>query len=369
MTALSLPARLRRSLFQIHLWAGILLALYLTLIGVSGSLLVFENELTQWALPKPFAAPRLPLDELLRVGQRALPDARPTFLSLPQNNLPYARLWLRDGRGQTQSLFVDPGSGQVLTGHTVWIEWVHKLHVNLLLGPRGLVVNGLGAASLLLLTLTGILIGWPGIRRWKEALRLRYSQGRRRFFFDLHRAVGFWTLLFALWWGLSGLYFAFHPQLGRAIEALFPVRAMHPPSVPPDPVTAGAHVPIERLAESALRATPGGWLSGIALPDSERDPVVVYVDRRKPGDFSQRDIHSFGAHSGRLLATWHYGQNQTPGDWILWAMHPLHFGTLWGLGFKILWALAGLALPTLSLTGLWLYWNRKLRFLLRSPSL
>jgi uncharacterized iron-regulated membrane protein len=42
-------------------------------------------------------------------------------------------------------------------------------------------------------------------------------------------------------------------------------------------------------------------------------------------------------------------------------MHPLHFGTLWGLPFKILWFLLGLSLALLTVTGLLMYWNRYLR--------
>jgi uncharacterized iron-regulated membrane protein len=42
-------------------------------------------------------------------------------------------------------------------------------------------------------------------------------------------------------------------------------------------------------------------------------------------------------------------------------MHPLHFGTLWGLPFKILWFLLGLSLALLTATGLLMYWNRYLR--------
>ena len=46
-------------------------------------------------------------------------------------------------------------------------------------------------------------------------------------------------------------------------------------------------------------------------------------------------------------------------------MYPLHFGTLWGMGVKILWSLMGLGVAVLSVTGLLMYWNRKLRFLVR----
>ncbi|HTF66243.1 MAG TPA: PepSY-associated TM helix domain-containing protein [Edaphobacter sp.] len=47
--------------------------------------------------------------------------------------------------------------------------------------------------------------------------------------------------------------------------------------------------------------------------------------------------------------------------WIMWSMHPLHFGTLWGMPFKILWFLLGLSLAVLSVTGVLMYWNRYLR--------
>ncbi len=38
--------RLRWWIFQIHLWTGLILAIYFLLVGVSGSILVFREELT-----------------------------------------------------------------------------------------------------------------------------------------------------------------------------------------------------------------------------------------------------------------------------------------------------------------------------------
>ena len=43
---------LRRALFQIHLWMGVLLSLYIVMIAVTGSILVFRSELTRALLPK-----------------------------------------------------------------------------------------------------------------------------------------------------------------------------------------------------------------------------------------------------------------------------------------------------------------------------
>ena len=104
-----------------------------------------------------------------------------------------------------------------------------------------------------------------------------------------------------------------------------------------------------------------GYLDGIGLPEKSGGNVTLYVDRLSPGDFSHRDIDTFDGHTGKLLTVWHYGENQSLGDWILWLVYPLHFGTLWGLPIKILWAILGLSLSVLSVTGLLMYWNRYLR--------
>jgi len=47
MGFLNRPQRLwwRKAIFQIHLWGGVVLCLYMLVIGVTGSILVFESEL------------------------------------------------------------------------------------------------------------------------------------------------------------------------------------------------------------------------------------------------------------------------------------------------------------------------------------
>ena len=67
--------------------------------------------------------------------------------------------------------------------------------------------NGVGAAFLLLLNATGMVIWWPGIRNWKRALTVDFARNWRRINFDLHVSVGFWTILIASFWAVSGIYF------------------------------------------------------------------------------------------------------------------------------------------------------------------
>ena len=51
-------------------------------------------------------------------------------------------------------------------------------------------LNGVGAAFLLLLNATGMVIWWPGIRNWKRALKVDFERNWRRINFDLHRLGG-----------------------------------------------------------------------------------------------------------------------------------------------------------------------------------
>ena len=89
------------------------------------------------------------------------------------------------------------------------------------------------------------------------------------------------------------------------------------------------------------------------------------MDLGAPGDFLHRDIVRIDATSGRVMSVWHYAEKHSMGDWVMWLMHPLHFGTLWGMAVKILWAVLGVLLAVLAVSGLLMYWNRALRHMLR----
>lgn len=99
----------------------------------------------------------------------------------------------------------------------VSMEWLVKLHGNLLLGSAGRSINGIGSVCVTLLALTGAVIWWPGINDWRRALAVNWKAHFGRISWDLHSAIGFWCFLFVLMWGISGLYFAFP----RPFYALF----------------------------------------------------------------------------------------------------------------------------------------------------
>jgi uncharacterized iron-regulated membrane protein len=135
----------RKCLFYIDLWMGAGVGLYIVLMSITGSLIVYRNEL----------------------------ERVPSLVSS--------------------------------------VEWIVDLHENLLFGMKGRFVNGIGAICGISLCLTGAIIWWPGISNWRRALTVNWRSFFARFTWDLHSALGFWSFLFVLMWGISGFYFCF-PQ-------------------------------------------------------------------------------------------------------------------------------------------------------------
>jgi uncharacterized iron-regulated membrane protein len=108
------------------------------------------------------------------------------------------------------------------------VSWLLDLHDNLLGGENGRLVNGTGGLLLTVLTLTGIVIWWPGIKNWRRSLMLRRRVGWKRFNWDLHSAVGFWTVAIIFMFAVSGAYLVFQEWLAPVIDYIQPLDDKNP---------------------------------------------------------------------------------------------------------------------------------------------
>jgi uncharacterized iron-regulated membrane protein len=162
---------LRKALFQVHLWTGIGVGLYILVICLTGSVIVYRNELYRYFSPQQ--------------------------------------------------------GGPLPLGFRV-TAWLLDLHDNLLAGQTGRHVNGVGAGLLLLLCLTGALIWWPGVRTWRRSLKVERRAGWRRLAWTLHSAIGFWCFGFVVLWGITGAYLSLPTEFGVAFDYIQPFDEANP---------------------------------------------------------------------------------------------------------------------------------------------
>ena len=221
---------LRKAIFQVHLWTGIAVGLYIFVVSVTGSVLVFRVELSRAFTPPPttVTASGHPLSQaaLKEMAQRAYPGYRTTQIFMSNRNPDRAaEVWLeRNGRkkGQLFNPYTGEDLGPSITLGFRTVSWFLDLHDNLLAAETGRLVNGIGGLFLTVLCLTGAIIWWPGITNWQQGLLLRWRANWKRLTWDLHNVVGFWTLVLVFMWAFTGVYLVFQQEFAAVVDYLQP---------------------------------------------------------------------------------------------------------------------------------------------------
>lgn len=220
---------LRRLAFQVHLWIGIAAALYMLVICVSGSVLVYRNELYRAFSPVPVvvsgSGTPLAAAELTRAARQAYPDHEVTDIHTGKTANHAIEITLTRGDDSMRRL-LHPFTGADLgnpvpVGYRV-TTWLLDLHDNLLTGDTGRTVNGVGALAMTMLALTGAVIWWPGIGNWRRSVFPDRRSNWKRFNWSLHSALGFWGFAFVLLWGITGLYLSFPDLFATVLDRLEP---------------------------------------------------------------------------------------------------------------------------------------------------
>jgi len=221
---------LRKALFQIHLWLGIGIGIYVLLLSISGSLLVYRNELYNYFTATPViveaAGSRKSEDELRAIAAKTYPGfGISQYFESQKNPREAVEIWMEQtvGDGRVQRLF-NPYTGEDL-GNSIpagirLMSWMTELHVNLLSSDFGRRVNAVGGVLWTVLGLTGCIIWWPGIQNWRRSFLFSFRTGWKRFNWDLHSSMGIWSSLFILMWGITGIYAAL-PMPFRAVVDYF----------------------------------------------------------------------------------------------------------------------------------------------------
>lgn len=360
---------LRKAMFQVHLWVGVALGLYIGLIGITGSALVFRDEMEHGlhAGATNHDPKEANLVEIAAKLRAKYPDRTLSSIRNPNEEDTNVRAFMRKGE-ESIAVLVDPKTGAMREDDAAgagFLRWLQLLHFNLLMGRTGRILNGVGALFLLSLCVSGLVVWWPGIKNWKRGLKVDFSKSWKRFNWDSHSAVGFWSLAVLSMWAVTGAYFAWPTEFRAVVNWFSPVSLAQ---VPKPKGKAKDKVPVADVAKvmaDARQRTPGGYLLSMTFPADARSHIRVFLGRENTHNFEQADYHYFDPFTGQHAGVWRRGLNPSAGDTVMAWIGPLHFGTFGGHGMvgiavKLLWMLLGLAPPILMGTGFLMYWNRYL---------
>lgn len=378
---------------KIHLWLSLPLGIVLTVVCLSGAVLVFEGEITRALHPKLYrvaapadARPLRPSQLAGRIGGQMPDSLHLVSLQLSaRSDEPCMAAFRETGRRQ---LSVDPYTGNV----NGWAEspaffgTVRKLHRWLLDPPPskgeksvGKAIVGVSTLALVLILVSGLILWIPRSRKaLRNRLKVSYSDGRRRFWHDSHVSLGFYATLLLLVMALTGLTWSFG-WYRTAAYALFggPQQTVAAQEKPSREADSGNRHERERSGERTAGREQGKRPAetearpfDYAVWDEVLEQLTAHCTAYKTIVLTQTEAQvarqsamrridraTFDPRSGRLAEITRY--EETPRQQRLrgW-FYAFHTGTWGGIWTKILYFLAALIGASLPLTGYWLWWRR-----------
>jgi len=358
-----------------HRWFGLAAALWLLLMALTGSAIVFHDELDRGLNPDLY---RVPADGagaasvavVLDGAGRMVPGFSPRFIDLPNQTGDSVRvmgsLHRPDTDPESAEVFVDPRDGTVLGWRRVeaasldrrhLMNLLYGLHLDLMLGPAMAWFLGLVALFWILDHGVAAILAFPALAKWMASFTVTGRPPGLRWLFNLHRAAGLWLFPVTLVLAVTSLSLAWHEEVRHAARLLVPVsERLHYgfPDQPAEPPTVG----IDAALAIARAATGGAADSVLLLPGKGAYGIRSFDGRDMDGYGRLWTYVSMG--DGRILGQRH-DRGEGPGDAFFAWQYPLHSGKGLGLPGRLLVLAGGLSTAALCITGVWLWWKRRPR--------
>ncbi len=373
---------MRTIVFWTHLVTGVLVAIVVLLMSVTGVALTYQRQLTELAnrdyRSDAAAQGARPLDvaALLAAVRTHNPGFQPSSLTLRADSAEPAVL----GQGRRARLHVDRYSGEVLgdgAGRTSaflqtmmeWHRWLGRGGEGRQLGKA---ITGACNLAFLFLVLSGIFLWWP--RNWSpRSVRnvvwfRRGLQGKARDF-NWHNVIGLWLWIPLVVVVASGVVISYGwaGDLVYRVVGEEPSRrggrgpgAHGPGETGPGPREVSAEEvgrSIDELIAIAAADTPDWQTLTVDLPGPARGPVSVSIDRSPGGQPTKRLDLEIDRVTGDIVARRGHG-DLSPGQRLRGWLRFAHTGEVYGFVGQTIAGLASAGAAVLVWTGLALTWRR-----------
>lgn len=367
-----------RSLWlKIHLYLGLILGLFFAVLGLTGSVALYWEELDEWLNPElVIAHPGADYQSLdtIMAAVRAEHPNRLGAWSLEMPRTPHSTMtaWFDKPRETFFEYYaplmvsVNPYTAKVITsrfwGQTA-MTWVLDLHTQLHLDRLGWqIVGGLGFL-LMVSVMSGLYLWWPGRKNLRKAFRIRFTAGVMPLVMDSHRLLGFISAGALLVLAFTGFQLSFPEILESLTESTAMTHGNNGPSIRSSARPNNRPIGLEDAEFIARGAFPKSSLRRITTPVGETG--TYRVNLRQSSELNQKHplsmvwIDRWSGHMREVQdpAEFSWGENFAASMW------PVHTGEALGRGGKRLWFAAGLMPALFYLSGFayWLYRHGKIR--------
>lgn len=343
----------RAAWLQVHKWIGLLLAVLIIPISLTGAALVWHDWLDAKLEPQRYEAlgpASLAPSAYANAARQALSgEERLSELRFNDEGQPVVAIATKPapggGRPQRTSLWLDPRDASVIdraSGNSGVVQVMHVLHGSMMIpGGWGRPIVGWVGVFMLISCLSGLWLWWP----LSGNLRSGFQWKRRNTLnANLHYMTGFWILIPLAMLSFTGAWISF-PKVFGQFEARPAARPPAPGAARPLDITI---TPVDR-AVAAAQPQATGPLTAIAWPtDKKAEWKVSFAREGGPAAVPVSD-------EGAVAAPAPPPQPET----LARTMRRWHDGTGMGVTWQIVIFLGGIIPALLSITGLIIWWRAR----------
>ena len=383
--------KIRKLFNDIHLWLGLTSGIIVIAVCFSGTIYVFNTELTEWSAPhlyKVTTVPgqtRLAVDSFTRNVERVSGGKITSVLVPAGAGRTYQYNVKKEGDNSRGGIgyMVNPYTGEI-TGTTKektatkeFMGTMFSLHRWLLLDKiekpiiKGMTNRELGSSitgcATIIFTLgciTGLIIWFPQkLKTWRQGLRIKWRAGWKRVNHDLHNSLAFYSLLFLLLMGLTGPQWSFKWYRTGMQKTLGTYKGKD--AAKEKPVKSEFHANASAKATLSIsdyiKATENVFrFEGnytVTLPADSTATVVV--SRTRTGFFAPAapDRITLDQYSGKVLKKEIFADKPF-NERIAGSIKAIHVGNVYGTFTKIIYFLACLVATSLPVTGTMIWLNK-----------
>ncbi|WP_329904942.1 PepSY-associated TM helix domain-containing protein [Porphyromonas pogonae] len=361
------PKSLRKSLSVFHLVTGITVGFIISLIFLSGSIIVYKPYLEKVAIsdiakvsPPSSKDKILPLQTLLNETYKRYPEYKIQNLVLyGSDNEAYSFRATPPHSHERVQIYVDQYRGTVLgtdNYKSKFMQWVYDFHVHLFLGKTGRKVVALLAITVVLLAFTGLaLVPARQLKRlWIK------SKNRFVFAFNLHNAVGMISLPFILIIAFTGAYWGFPVTYRTMFEFIAPGKAIVSSPSLDSPCLTKDYCSLDTILNNAQKFYPHGKPTLIFFPKSNTSCFSVRM--KSNNDYARRGDNHIYLHpvTGHVISA-NLWDEKPLAEKLTRSMYFIHFGEFAGDASRILWIILGLSVPILYFTGFYMWYKKRIK--------
>lgn len=371
---------LKKVLFQVHWFFGITAGLVLALMGITGALYSFEEEILD-ALNSDvlFVQPQAHQLSLADMVSKVEAQGKDTvgMFRIDADGDRIAQVWFKPAPGQRRGEMhnFNPYTGE-FTEDAVgqdFFGFILNLHRFLAAGQYGKQVTAACTLILVFFCLSGLYLRWPRKPlNWRVWLTMDWAKKGRSFNWDLHSVFGTWCLFIYLILAITGLMWSYDwfsngmtKLIGDAPVAGEQRRGGGGPRPAPakdaTKETAAANsTPNYDAIWQTIQSTAGPDLKtyNLRMPQAPGQMATVfYILKSAPHPRALNQI-TLDPANGELKAVSRYTEKSL-GAQLLISNYAIHTGSYFGLTGRIIATVASLLMPLFFITGWLLYLDRR----------